>query len=94
MAVKYRIEYGNYSRYRKGSILKKLAPYLFPIILFTSFILFIAYSHNPSNLYELILPGDPAVTADAFEQLSEAIGRGDAFADALDVFCETIMEVR
>ena len=94
MALKYRIEYGNYSRYQKSKTFKMLTSYLCPLILCVALLLYIAYSHYPSQIYELILPGDPAVTTDAFRQLSESLDRGEALSDALDVFCETIMDAR
>ena len=94
MALKYRIEYGNYSRYQKSNTFKMLAHYLCPVILCVALLLYIGYSHNLSQIYELILPGDPAVTTDAFRHLSESLDRGEALSDALDVFCETIMDTR
>lgn len=94
MALKYRIEYGNSSRHPKNKTFKILAPYLCPLILCGALLLYTVYSHNSPRIYELFLPGDPAITTDAFRQLSESLGRGDALSDALDVFCETIMDAR
>lgn len=94
MALKYRIVYGSYSRYQKRSIFNKPIQYLFPLLLCAAFVLCLVYSPDHSKYYELLLPGDPAVTTDAFRQLSDAIRSGETFIDALDVFCETVMDVR
>ena len=42
-------------------------------------------------LRDLILPGDPAVTADALEEMVDAIGRGESVQAALTEFCRDIL---
>ena len=54
----------------------------------------LSYTSNSTKLYELILPGDPAVTANAFCELSKAIGRGESLSAAIDDLCDTIMATR
>ena len=94
MAVKYRIEYKNYSKYPKRSVIKKLIPYLLPILLCVAVVLAFLYLNPESNLFTLLLPGKPAVTVQAFDQLTETIRRGGAFAQALEVFCVTIINAK
>ena len=42
-------------------------------------------------LRELLIPGDPDVTMEAFGIFAHAIQSGSPFADAAEVFCRTIM---
>lgn len=94
MALKYRIVYGSYSRYQKKSIINKFKQYLYPLLLCAVFLLCLVYSPDKAKFYELLLPGDPTVTTNAFHQLTNAIRSGDTFFDAVDVFCEMVMDVR
>lgn len=94
MAIKYRIKYENYSQYPKSSVIQKLIPYLSPVLCSIAVILTFILLRPASNLYELFLPGNPTVTVQAFNQLSGAIGRGDTLPQALEVFCETILNAQ
>lgn len=41
---------------------------------------------------EVLLPGDPAVTAAALEQMAEDLRAGDSLGEAITAFCEEIMK--
>ncbi len=43
-------------------------------------------------LRNLILPGDPDVTANALEQMVDAIGAGESVQTALTEFCRNILK--
>ena len=94
VAIKYRIKYENYAKYPKNSVIQKLILYLSPVLCSVAVILAFILLRPASNLYELFLPGDPAVTIQAFNQLSGAIGRGDALPQALEAFCQTVINAQ
>lgn len=94
MALKYRIEYDTYTRYQTGKAGKGLKMFCLYSLILASIILMLVYAPNSSFLYRLILPGEPAVTADALEQMSREISSGAALSEALDVFCVAVMDAR
>lgn len=94
MELKYRIEYDSYSRYQKRTLFHRFLPYLLPLLLCTALVLMLLYSPNSYKYSGVLLPGDPAVTTEAFQQFSEAIIHEKNLPHAIGVFCETIMEVR
>ena len=93
MSLKYRIKYDTYSRYEKGSIIRKFAHVLLSFILCVALLL-LAYFPQSAKLLKVILPGDPVATTDAFRQFSMSIDRGDPLVEALDAFCSTVMNVQ
>lgn len=94
MGRKYRITYDAYPQYGTGSSRKKKAPYLLPFLVCTILILTLLFTSNTGEFYRLVLPGDPDVTAEAFHQFAAAIDRGETLFNALDVFCETVMDIQ
>ena len=94
MAIKYRIEYEGYSKYPKSTVIKKLIPYLLPILLCITLVHIFLYFDPEAHLFDLLLPGDSAVTVHAFERLSESIGRGDTLPQALEIFCNTVINAQ
>ena len=92
MALKYRIVYDHYVKYQNRNIMNMFTPYLLPLMLCAVLVLYLISSTTASKLYELFLPGDPAVTSSAFQELSDAMSRGEKLTDALDSFCETVMD--
>ena len=94
MGLKYRIAYDDFSGYPHKRSKKAFSWYLIIVLLCAAAVLYWGYSSGDIRPYELLLPGDPAVTTDAFLQLAESLDRGEALSDALDVFCHTVMESR
>ena len=94
MAVKYRIEYEGYSLYPKKNTLARILLHLLPWLACASIIALLFYLPEEAKLRDLLLPGDPAVTTDAFVQLSESLDQGESLSAALDVFCHAILDVR
>jgi len=94
MGMKYRITYDAYPQYEKKRSYRKLTHYLFSFLVCGVLIVVLITSSNTGKLYESILPGDPAVTTEAFHQLSAAMESGETLTKALAIFCETIMDAR
>lgn len=94
MALKYRVVYDDYTRYKKNTNSQKLLPYLASLALLSVFVLCIIFSPEPREIYSLFLPGNPSVTGSAFSELIEAIQEGKNISAALDIFCETVMNVK
>ena len=94
MAIKYKIVYDDYSQYKKRGNNKTFARHLIPVLLSIAIVLFIVCVPGRNKLFDLFLPGDPSITTEAFCQLAESLDRGDALLDALDAFCNTVMDVR
>lgn len=44
------------------------------------------------QLKELLIPGDPAVTKEAFVQFTEDVRQGESVTDAITAFCREIIE--
>ena len=40
---------------------------------------------------QLLLPGDPSVTAQALDNMTEALSSGDSLKDAIVTFCQEIL---
>lgn len=92
MARKYQIVYDSYACYEKKKIAKHFLAYLFPLLLCIIFISYLAHTEKDINIPKLLMPGDASITTAAFQQLTEAIKSGETLSEALDVFCETVME--
>ena len=94
VSVKYRIEYEMFPLYQKRSGYKKLNFGLL-IVLLVSLVMLIRFNPLAANaVQELLVPGDFDVTTNALQQLSEALDNGDSFVEAVDAFCDAIMDVR
>lgn len=94
MALKYRIEYDRYPVYQRKNSLAIALRTLLPLLMCILLIVLLFYSPTATRLRDLLLPGDPAITMEAFRQLSVALDHGEPLTDAMDVFCHAIMEVR
>lgn len=44
------------------------------------------------TLWQYMLPGDPAVTTEAFQNLAESLKDGQSLSDAVYVFCDTVIQ--
>lgn len=90
----YRIEYGS-----QGALRKPLKPKrAYSAIAATVCVLAlvagaIAVKHTSLTwVQEVLLPGDPAVTAAALENMVDNIKQGDSIAEAVTAFCREIVE--
>lgn len=90
----YRIEYGSQGDLRKP--LKPKRPY--SAIAAAACVLAlvagaIAIKHTGLTwVQEVLLPGDPAVTAAALENMVDNIKEGNSIAEAVTAFCQEIVE--
>ena len=50
------------------------------------------FSGLGNALWQYMIPGDPAVTTEAFQNLSNSLQNGESFPDAVFVFCETVIQ--
>lgn len=94
MSVKYRIEYETYSVYQKTRGFGKIPWQMITLFLCVAGVSLLLYLPTSIKLRDLFLPGDPAVTADALRELSNALDNGTSLSSAMDVFCDAIMDVR
>lgn len=69
----------------------------FPLILVVSYILFYLitaalWPEGKALIQEVIIPGDNAVTMDAFRTMTDELRAGSAFKDAVYTFCCEIID--
>ena len=63
-----------------------------PLLVFACTILFgIVLTATYGSLY-WIVPGDPEVTVPAFEQLMDALSKGESFGEAVSAFCREVIQ--
>lgn len=90
----YRIEYGSQGELRKP--LKRKYPYAAIATVACVLALVagaITLKHTGLTfVQELLLPGDPAVTASALENMVDNIKDGDSITDAITAFCQEIID--
>lgn len=91
MSFKYRITYDDYPKYRRKKYFRKIFPSLLPLFLLLLLAIVLSKTPDREIACELLLPGNPTVTNEAFNQLSYAMSRGEGILDALDAFCETVL---
>ena len=91
MAMKYRIEYDEFSRYQNKSGFSRLKTYIVGVALCVVLAVLLLYPPALGVLYDLILPGNPTVTISALQELSEALDDGASLSDAVDVFCHAVI---
>lgn len=88
----YRIEYGpEYRRFRKespakGKILPLTAAFLVLFLALTAKF----WPEGKETLENILLPGDPQVTKQAFSQMAQDLKEGEAIGDAVITFCREI----
>ena len=94
MSLRYRIIYDKNSKYS----IKRAHPFKLKYLISGCFILLIiAVLLIPSyrtKICEKLLPGGSVVTTNALQEFSNTIDRGESLSNALDAFCETIMDAR
>lgn len=44
------------------------------------------------TLWQYMIPGDPEITAEAFQNLSDSLQNGHSLSDAVFVFCNTVIQ--
>lgn len=94
MALRYRIVYSANSQLCKSKKRHTKTKYVISGLLAVFITIILAISPYRAKFIHFILPGDPVVTTNALQKLSETLGRGESLSNALDAFCETIMDER
>lgn len=92
MAVKYRIEYDEYSQYQKRSLALKPGAITVAIAICVALTLLLLRPVTGWALVDALLPGDATVTRAALESLSDSLDEGASLPDAVDVFCNAVMD--
>ena len=90
--MSYRINYRSFGEEKKGP--RKTHSWLASALL-VIFLLFGAITVKQKGLSwvtNYLLPGDPAVTAAALENMAEDLKNGESLQDAVAAFCRQIME--
>lgn len=90
----YRIEYGSQGELRKPLKSKRSYSAIAATICVLALVAgAITVKHTGLTwVQEVLLPGDPAVTAAALENMVDNIKEGDSIADAVTTFCKEIVE--
>lgn len=86
----YRIDYG--SGKKTGGRRKKLRVGLIAAICLCLLVAVLEISGLKTMLWNRLLPGDPAVTAAALDEMVQAIRSGESAAGAVTAFCMEIVE--
>jgi hypothetical protein len=92
--MSYRIEYGSGGELRKPCKKKGLWARVAVVICVLSLVAGAMTIKNTglSWVKTVLLPGDPAVTAAALENMAESIREGESLVDAVTAFCREIIE--
>ena len=45
-----------------------------------------------NTIWQYLIPGDPVITTEAFQKLSDGLQSGQSLSDAVFVFCETVIQ--
>ena len=90
----YRIEYGDRAAVRKERKGRSLLTRIVTVACILSLVAgALAVKHAGLTwVTDFLLPGDPAVTAAALENMVESIREGEPWGDAVTAFCREIIE--
>lgn len=86
----YRIEYQAAKKVRGMEKRTAAGPALLGVCVLA--LLLLVSALRPGAVSELLVPGDPAVTVAAFEDLAEDLREGQSIQAALEDFCRQVME--
>lgn len=89
----YRVEYEPVPRYKR-TVKRSSRLGTLTILSFLLFMLLVngLNLRGKEVLQKLFIPGDAAVTGQAFSSFVEDLQMGDPFSDAAEAFCRTILE--
>lgn len=90
----YRIDYGTAGTHRKPLRHKLSAP-AFKATIFVLILVASAVTVKLVGLTwvrDVLLPGDPAVTAAALDNMTDGLRNGESLLDAVTAFCREIIE--
>lgn len=89
----YRIDYGPVKKVRglekRTSRLAALTGLFFLLFVIT---VCCFWPEGVAELRQILLPGDPAVTTSAMEELADSLRTGEEIFDSLRTFCARILE--
>lgn len=90
--MSYQIRYdSNETRTNKNQSKKKWKTLSIGIIIAVLFCVF-RFSHWDNELWDHLIPGNADITKSAFRNFTESLRNGEAFSDAVYVFCDTVLE--
>lgn len=88
----YRIDYGSSGkRYRK---IRRLPPSAYKTLFVIAALVIVALSikiFGLSWIRQILLPGDPDVTAAALENMTDGLKNGESILEAVTTFCREII---
>ena len=89
----YRVDYGPVRKIR-GMEKRFSRPAALTGLFFFAFLLLTAFQwpEGMRLLWDLVVPGDPAVTAAALEELTEELRAGESAAESLGLFLRRILK--
>ena len=89
----YRIDYGSgqAKRQKLTAFPKKTAAKASGIVA-AVLLLVVLFSLCGGQIVDFLLPGDPAVTEAALEEMVTDLGEGEGFRDAFAAFCQKIVD--
>lgn len=92
--MSYRIEYGNGGEVRRSCKKKSPWGHIAVVVCVLSLVVGAMVIKNTglSWVKDVLLPGDPSVTAVALENMVENIREGESLVDAVTAFCREIIE--
>lgn len=86
----YKITYGPAREKRKAQPVRIRPVHIWlGIMILAVFVRLIGYG---DDIMKLILPGDPAVTAAALENITQELTAGESISDAFSEFCQEIVD--
>lgn len=89
--MSYRIEYQATKKVRGLEKRTAVLPALAGCLVLSLLLVSAFWPRGREMMERLLIPGDPAVTAAALEELSEDLQSGESIQDALDAFCRQVL---
>ena len=90
--MSYQIIYDTADMCRSRKSKNRQNPLLMVCIFSIALIGFLRISGWWDTLWQNLIPGDPAVTTVAFQNMTENIQQGQSISDAIFVFCESVIQ--
>ena len=90
--MSYQIIYGPQKRPLKSTRKNLKRSSMIAGILLIVFLVTLRVTGYGSVIWQSILPGDPEITANAFQNMTDALKCGNGLPQAITTFCETVIE--
>ena len=89
----YKIDYGPWGKteaaWHRRTHRKKMRAFL--VVLIAAVLTVLLLRADSGKVQQLLIPGNPEITAAAFSQLTEDVKAGEAVGDAFGAFCKQII---